>query len=130
MNRRTLLKKAASVLAVGAAAPVALKAVEPSNRVYYGEVSCAPTASAPPPLDTRTPEQVYADSINDEANGVWHDALGEWTKHYRYVRRVSIPVFDKLVSKLDAEAGGKISFTTFSESEVGVVINGIVIIRS
>ena len=109
MNRRTAIRKALGAGAAVAALPVLDKVLEASDRVYTGSCNngapmCAPTEMAPPPPDTRTPEQVIADQdqeiLNDQIRHLTREP-DPWSR--RYVYQVPNHEFDRLITEMTAQ---------------------------
>ena len=125
MNRRTLLK---SAVGLGLVVPAAAVLAQTPDFRGTNVVCNSPCGSAPtePPLDTRTPEQVYTEGITQEANYLWEELHADWNKYYKQSRAVRQPVFDALVARCIAELR-HVSWLIGVTGQTPIIINGNVI---
>lgn len=102
MNRREMFKKSAGIVGAVAALPIVSRLVEEPTVYAYGGATCAPECNAPtpPPLDTRTPEQVWEDSRNRHADYIIADFTADYKKYNHEMYTTESDIFDRVEAKL------------------------------
>ena len=132
MNRRQALKRVAG-LGVGVTlAPVVAKAVGHTakasfvNAVPCGASNCAPPACAPstPPEDSRTPEQVFEDYVENLATSILNDLNAKRHKSYKATYLVPDNVFQRIQEKL----GDTADLRTIAGQKC-LIVNGSIITK-
>lgn len=122
MNRRDMLKRVIGVGAVAASAPL-LSRVLAADEGTTAMPGPSP-AWEPPPLDTRTPDQVYDDSVNMEAQRHLHNIMNPQPRYSLYPDSISWDAMDRLQDMLEQRGLPRLYIRCFGNRRIGVVING------
>jgi len=120
MNRRDMLKTLVGVAAVGAVAPTVVQAA-PSEPTYF-PVPSPPTPGPLPPKDMRTPEEVWKEEMERQAQAIFTSD----SPYYHYVNYVTPEVYTRLMELL-VERDHAIN-TVAMYGRTGLIINGNVIL--
>ena len=126
MERRTLLKQAAGVAGIITLLPVMEQVV--AQPVQAWTTMPPMPAYTPPPLDLRTPEQLFEDSQVQWAQSVVRDAESDWNKYGHFHYALPSDVYERMQILLIRE--NKPFETITIAGRTGLVYRGNVITRS
>lgn len=117
MNRREAIKAAIGISALGAVGKIV-----PEQAIQAGSSPSNPPSL--PPLDNRTPEEIWRNEVEQEANSI----LSRDDRYWHHVRYVPGPVFQRIESKLIADGRTITVIHSDSIPLQNMVVNGNVII--
>jgi hypothetical protein len=122
MNRRDMLKTIVGVAAVGVVAPKVVQAASTAPACFISP--CPPTPRPLPPKDMRTPEEVWRDETERQAQSIFAPCANN--PYYRYTSYVTPEVYARLL-ELQVEHHHEVQTVTLY-GRTGLVINGNVIL--